>query len=55
MLKVPISDIRKRYIARLVGRCIILLCAFALYLTDFESHDILQGVNYTIKCNTCKK
>ena len=43
MLKTPLSDIRKRYIARLVGRCFILLFAIALYLTGFEKHDVLQG------------
>ena len=43
MLKAPVSNIRKRYIARLVCRCLILLWAVILYLTDFASHDILQG------------
>ena len=46
MLKTPLSDIRKRYIIRLVGRCIILLAAFILFLTDFEAHDILQGFDF---------
>lgn len=43
MVKSPISDIRKRYIIRLVGRCIILLLAFVLFFTGFDRHDILQG------------
>lgn len=43
MLKVPVSDIRKRYIIRLVARCMILVAAFALYFTGFEKHDVLQG------------
>ena len=43
MLKVPVSDLRKRYIARLAGRCVILLWVFALYFSGFEKHDILQG------------
>lgn len=46
MIKSPLSDIRKRYIARLVGRCFILLCAVVLYFTDFASHDILQGFSF---------
>ena len=46
MIKTPLSDIRKRYIARLVARCVILLCAFILYLTDFARHDILQGFDF---------
>ena len=46
MLKTPVSNIRKRYIARLVARCVILLCAIALYFTDFARHDILQGFDF---------
>ena len=46
MVKHPISDIRKRYILRLVGRCVILLCAIVLYFTDFARHDILQGFDF---------
>ena len=46
MLKVPLSDIRKRYIARLVGRSFILICAVLLYFTDFARHDILQGFDF---------
>ena len=51
MLKTPLSDIRKRYIFRLVCRCVILLCAFILYLTDFEKHDILQGFDFFRKAS----
>ena len=46
MVKSPISNIRKRYIARLVGRCFVLLCAVILYFTDFADHDILQGFDF---------
>ena len=46
MLKMPVSDIRKRYIARLVCRCFILVGAFWLYFTDFARHDILQGFDF---------
>ena len=42
-MKKPLSDIRKRYMARLVGRSCILLFAVVLFLTGFEKHDILQG------------
>jgi len=43
MVKTPLSDIRKRYTARLVVRCLILIFALVLYFTGFEKHDILQG------------
>ena len=43
MLKTPLSDIRKRYIFRLIARCVILLFFVILFLTGFEKHDILQG------------
>ena len=46
MVKLPVSDIRKKYIARLVGRCLILICAFVLFFTDFPRHDILQGFDF---------
>ena len=46
MIKNPISDIRKRYILRLIGRCIILLCALVLFFTDFDRHDILEGFDF---------
>ena len=46
MLKNPISDIRKRYIVRLVLRCIILVLAAVLVFTNFESQDILQGFSF---------
>ena len=45
-MKTPLSPIRKRYIARLVARCLILLFALALYITGFEKHDILQGFSF---------
>ena len=46
MFKTPISDIRKRYILRLVGRCIVLVLAVILFFTDFPRHDILQGLAF---------
>ena len=45
-MKTPLSPIRKRYIFRLVARCLILLFALALYITGFEKHDILQGFSF---------
>ena len=46
MLKTPISDIRKKYIVRLVCRCVILVCAAVLVFTDFACNDILQGLDF---------
>ena len=46
MLKIPVSDIRKRYIARLVIRCMILVCAALLVFLDFDRHDILRGFDF---------
>ena len=46
MLKPPVSPIRKKYMARLVCRCLILLCVIALYILDFETHDILSGFDF---------
>ena len=45
-MKTPLSPIRKRYIFRLVARCLILLFALALYISGFEKHDILQGFSF---------
>ena len=43
MIKSTLSDIRKRYILRLICRCFIFLAAVILYLTGFEKHNILPG------------
>ena len=53
MVKTPLSDIRKRYITRLVGRCFILLFAIALYITGFEKHDVLQGFAFLRESPGC--
>ena len=45
-MKFPVSDIRKRYIIRLVCRCIIFVCAAFLVFTNFAPHDILQGFDF---------
>ena len=46
MIKTPLSEIRKRYIVRLVCRCIIFLAVLALYVTGFEKHNILAGFDF---------
>ena len=46
MVKIPVSDIRKRYIARLVIRSIILVLVALMVFTDFAPHDILQGFSF---------
>ena len=46
MPKTPLSNIRKRYIVRLIARCFILLFFVALFLTGFEKHDILHGFSF---------
>ena len=46
MLKMPVSDIRKKYIARLICRCVILACAAVLVFVNFAPHDVLQGFDF---------
>lgn len=46
MLKSPVSAIRKKYLVRLVCRCLVLLCALALYIINFEPHNILRGFDF---------
>ena len=50
-MKFPVSDIRKRYIIRLVCRCIILVFAFFLVFADFAPHNILQGFDFFHKAS----
>ena len=45
-MKTAASPLRKRYIARLVGRCIILAVCFALYITAPSEFDILNGMQF---------
>ena len=42
-MKMPVSDIRKRYIARLVARIVILIACVLGYAFDFIKFDILKG------------
>lgn len=42
-MKMPVSDIRKRYIARLVARIVILIACVLGYVFDFIKFDILKG------------
>ena len=40
------SDTRKRYIMRLIGRCAVLVICIALCFVAPESYDILTGMNF---------
>ena len=40
--KEPMSKIRKAYIARLVGRCIVFVIAVVLYILKPESMNVLH-------------
>ena len=42
-MKIPISDIRKRYIARLIGRIVILAGCAAAYMFQWLQFDVLEG------------
>lgn len=44
--KIPISDTRKRYCLRLVGRCIVLVVCIFLAISYSEIYDILDGMNF---------
>lgn len=44
--KEPMSKIRKAYIARLVGRCIVFVIAVVLYILKPESMNVLHGDNF---------
>lgn len=44
--KNPVSDLRKRYIARLVGRCFIFLASILILIMAPEEYDILYGMNF---------
>lgn len=44
--KRPISPLRKRYIARLVGRCVVLILSVLLFFISPEEFDILDGMNF---------
>ncbi len=41
-----ISETRKRYILRLVGRCVVLVICLALYFLRPQEFDILEGMNF---------
>ena len=46
MRREPMSRVRKIYMARLVGRCVVLLIAVLLWLLKRESFGILNGMNF---------
>ena len=46
MARQPISKIRKIYMLRLIGRCIVFALCTALLIKKPEEYDILQGMNF---------
>lgn len=44
--KLPISKLRKIYITRLIGRCIVFLSCILLCVTTPSAFDVLQGTNF---------
>ncbi len=44
--KEPMSKLRKRYIARLVGRCIVFILCVLVFIFEPQRLDILQGWNF---------
>ncbi len=45
-MKMPISDIRKRYILRLIARIVILIACVLGYIFDFIKFDVLKGGSF---------
>lgn len=45
-MKQPISKVRKVYIARLVGRCVILAASILLWIFGSDHFEILEGMNF---------
>jgi len=41
-----VSETRKRYMGRLVARCIILVCCAVLYRVQPQAFDVLNGMNF---------
>ncbi len=48
-IKQPMSPLRKRYIARLVGRCVVLAISLALFFAFPSAFDILNGWSFFSK------
>ena len=46
MARQPVSKIRKIYILRLIGRCIVFMLCAALMIAKPDEYDILQGMNF---------
>ena len=44
--KTPLSPLRKRYIARLVGRCIVLVLSVVIFFAAPSEFDVLDGFNF---------
>ena len=45
-MKQPVSTVRKTYIARLAGRCVILVMSILFWIFAREQFDILEGMNF---------
>ena len=45
-MKIPVSDIRKRYICRLAARIVILIACVLGYVFDFIRFDVLKGNSF---------
>ena len=44
--RLPMSPTRRRYILRLIGRCIVLIVCTALCFVRPEAFDVLHGMNF---------
>ena len=44
--KTEVSPLRKRYIARLIGRCIVFVVCIVMYITAPSEFDILNGLQF---------
>ena len=42
----PASGIRNLYIAKLIGRCMICCLCCMIYAADWESFEIMSGLNF---------
>lgn len=46
MIKVPMSKLRKTYIVRLIGRCVVFVLCIGLCIFKQEEFEILRGTNF---------
>lgn len=45
-VKEPMSKLRKSYMARLVGRCVVFVLCVLVFIFEPQKFDILQGLNF---------